>query len=110
LADRQQPVLTSLFKQPSGFCSAFFFNNTYLRSETVKRPTEQEFLMTIQMTPNEVIAANVAIAFYLKNCQPIFPGDKETRLLLDQYLRRLLQTRAGDEQTLGASPRSLASS
>jgi len=48
-----------------------------------------DLLMTICITPNEVIAINVAINYYLRYCQPVSPYHKETCRLLDQYLRRL---------------------
>ena len=48
-----------------------------------------DLLMTLHITPNEVIALNVAINYYLKYCQPVSPYHKETCQLLDHYLQRL---------------------
>jgi len=45
--------------------------------------------MTILVTPNEIIAMNVAVNFYLRHCLPVPPAYKETRQLLDHYLSRL---------------------
>jgi len=48
-----------------------------------------DLLMTIHMTPNEVIAINVAINYYLRYYRPASPFAREMCALLDEYLRRL---------------------
>jgi len=54
----------------------------------MKHP-QPELLMTVQVTPNEVIAMTAAVGFYRTYGKPLTPHHSLFCLLLDQYLNRL---------------------
>jgi hypothetical protein len=50
----------------------------------------QELLISIEVTPNEVIALNVAVHYYFKYFERISPEYKEISALLRQFQDRLI--------------------
>lgn len=56
----------------------------------MKHPLQpEELLMSVCVTPNEVIAMNAAVSFYRTYGKPLTPYHHLFCLLLDQYLNRL---------------------
>jgi len=55
----------------------------------MKAPPEP--LLNVQVTPNEIIAMNLAIGYFLRLCKHISPVYDQTSVLLDQYQRRLTE-------------------
>ncbi|HLZ64310.1 MAG TPA: hypothetical protein VKR06_45860 [Ktedonosporobacter sp.] len=51
--------------------------------------TQEELLITIRATPNEIIAMNVAINYFLRHCKHISPVYEPASQLLEQFQRRL---------------------
>jgi len=54
-----------------------------------QRPPEPELLMNYQATPNELIALNLAIGYFLRSCKHVSPVYEEASRLLDQFQRRI---------------------
>jgi len=55
----------------------------------MKRPPQPELLMTVRVTPNEVIAMNAAVGFYRTYGKSLTEHHHLFCLLLDHYLQRL---------------------
>lgn len=49
----------------------------------------EELLMVIHATPDEVVAANIAIGYYLRHLKYVSTGYEETSQLLEHLQRRL---------------------
>jgi len=49
----------------------------------------EEPMLNVQIRPNEVIAVNLAIAYFQRYCRPISPVYEEACELLSRYQRRL---------------------
>ena len=53
------------------------------------KPRPPEPLMNIQVTPNEIIAVNLAIGYFLRSCKHVSPVYEEASRLLEQFQRRI---------------------
>lgn len=49
----------------------------------------EELFMVIHATPDEVVATNIAIGYYLRHLKYASTGSEEVRQLLEQFQRRL---------------------
>ena len=49
----------------------------------------EEPMLTIQVRPNEIIAINLAISYFIRSCKLISPVYPEACQLLTQYQHRL---------------------
>ncbi|HLZ58638.1 MAG TPA: hypothetical protein VKR06_16995 [Ktedonosporobacter sp.] len=50
---------------------------------------KEETLLDTQITPNEVIAVNIAIDYYRSRCRDISPVYEQARVLLEQFQKRV---------------------
>ncbi|HLZ58637.1 MAG TPA: hypothetical protein VKR06_16990 [Ktedonosporobacter sp.] len=50
---------------------------------------QAEVLITLRVTPNEVIALNSAIGYFLRHCKGVSPVYKQASQFLDQFQHRL---------------------
>jgi len=50
---------------------------------------QDELLITIRATPNEIIAMNIAINYFLRHCKHISPVYEPASTLLEQLQQRL---------------------
>ncbi|HLZ62202.1 MAG TPA: hypothetical protein VKR06_35095 [Ktedonosporobacter sp.] len=55
----------------------------------MKHPPQPELLMSLQATPNEIVALNLAIGYFQRHCKHVSPVYPEAMQLLEQFQRRL---------------------
>jgi len=51
----------------------------------------EEVVINVQITPNEVIAVNLAIGYFLSRCRHVSPVYEEASELLARYQRRVTE-------------------